>query len=227
MEKSKYTTGIFWVLFLSLLYLPFVNKAFHIDDLAYINISKMIAWNPLQAHPVDYPYMGRMFEGMLPYEAPHPLLGVFLEAAGKRSEALKHYAAAIRVNPNLAFVHYGLGRRVGRLALALREWEQALWVLRQSLRFKKDDGEILFLMGTSLYQIGDLDQAEEFFLDVLEREPRQAASLTNLGYIYIDLGHFRKAEQMHNRAFEASPNNEQALFGLALALQKAGKTKDA
>ncbi len=55
-------------------YLPFVNKAFHIDAPAFINLSQMFDWNPLIAFPVDYPYMGRVIPDFLPYEATHPLL---------------------------------------------------------------------------------------------------------------------------------------------------------
>ena len=54
------------------LFLPFVNKAFHIDDVAFLNISRMIDWNPLVAFPSDYPYQGKLLHQFLPYELTHP-----------------------------------------------------------------------------------------------------------------------------------------------------------
>lgn len=70
-KRPEYAVLLILIL---LLYLPFVNKAFHIDDVAFINISKMFGWNPLQANPSDYPYCGNIIKGLLPYEITHPLL---------------------------------------------------------------------------------------------------------------------------------------------------------
>ena len=66
-----------------------------------------------------------------------------------------------------------------------------------------------------------------FFLEVLKRNPQQVASLVNLGYLYIDSHRFQKAAEIHRRALRASSNNEAALFGLALALQREGKNEEA
>ena len=57
-----------------LLSLPFVAKAFHIDDNVFLDISRIIGWNPLDAVPVDYDYKGRILSKFLPYEMTHPLL---------------------------------------------------------------------------------------------------------------------------------------------------------
>lgn|GEM_PF-1475244 len=62
------------VLLLLLLFIPFCNKAFHIDDPAFMNMARMIGWNPLQALPVDYDYVGKVITQLLPYEITHPLL---------------------------------------------------------------------------------------------------------------------------------------------------------
>jgi tetratricopeptide (TPR) repeat protein len=156
----------------------------------------------------------------------HFLLGFFLEAGGRGTEALEHYLAAVRANPRLAFAHYDLGRRGGRLALRLQAWDKAIRLLRKASRFKQD-AELLFLLGTALYQAGHTEEAEKVYLNVLRREPRQVACLINLGYLYLDTGRFQKAERMQRRALEAAPGNEQALFGLALALQQGGKTEAA
>ncbi|TAN40598.1 MAG: hypothetical protein EPN25_07000 [Nitrospirae bacterium] len=58
----------------ALFFMPFLNKAFHIDDVAFMNISGMMDHNPLHAVPVDYPYMGKLVPGFTPYELTHPLL---------------------------------------------------------------------------------------------------------------------------------------------------------
>lgn len=73
-------TGLSWlemicitILFL-FLYLPFINKAFHIDDYCFIKLSGMTDWNPLQAFPINYDYSGGILPNVLPYDTTHPFL---------------------------------------------------------------------------------------------------------------------------------------------------------
>jgi len=157
---------------------------------------------------------------------PRFLLAFFLEARGRGVEALEQYLAAVRGNHRLAFVHYDVGRRAGRLAVQLREWTRGTTLLQEAIRFRKDP-EILFLLGTSLYQAGDTNEAEKVYKEVLRREPRQVACLVNLGYLYHDSERFQEAEEMHRKALAVAPDNEMALFGLALALQEGGKKEEA
>ncbi len=66
---------LLWGLILCLLFLPFLNKAFHIDDAEFLIISRIVEWNPLHTAPVDYPTYGQMLRGSLPaFEMTHPLL---------------------------------------------------------------------------------------------------------------------------------------------------------
>ncbi len=156
----------------------------------------------------------------------HFLLAFFLEITGRGAEALEQYLLAGQANPRLAFVHYDLGLLGGKLALRLKKWDQATALVKEALRFR-DDGELGFLLATSLYQSGQHDEAEKAYLEVLSREPQQVASLINLGYLYLDTGRFQEAQEAHRRALSVASNNEAALFGLALALQRGGKTEEA
>lgn len=56
------------------LYLPFINKAFQIDDYAFIHFSHRIGWNPLIAIPENWGNDGKILSNFLPYEITHPLL---------------------------------------------------------------------------------------------------------------------------------------------------------
>ncbi|MBI5640950.1 MAG: glycosyltransferase family 39 protein [Nitrospirae bacterium] len=73
--KAEWLVLVF-VLFL--LYAPFIDKAFHMDDTTFIDFARMIDWNPLHAVPSDYAYKGRIISKFLPYEATHPLLIPYL-----------------------------------------------------------------------------------------------------------------------------------------------------
>ena len=68
-------TNIVLVLLVFLaLYLPFIDKAFQIDDYAFIHLSHRIGWNPLIALPENWGNDGKILSGFLPYEITHPLL---------------------------------------------------------------------------------------------------------------------------------------------------------
>jgi 4-amino-4-deoxy-L-arabinose transferase-like glycosyltransferase len=80
-------------LLMLLLFVPFVHKAVHIDDIAFLRLSQMIGWNPLVAYPQDSPYQGVMLPQLLPYEITHPLfvpylLKVLLAVFGENEAAL-------------------------------------------------------------------------------------------------------------------------------------------
>jgi len=63
------------VLVFLLLYLPFISKPFHIDDVSFIEFSGLIGWNPLDSTPVDFLHDGKLIKNSLPpYEMTHPLL---------------------------------------------------------------------------------------------------------------------------------------------------------
>ncbi len=66
------------VTLLALLFLPFVNKAIHIDDVAFLRLGDYFGWNPLQSFPHDYPYQGQAEPLFSAYDATHPLLIPYL-----------------------------------------------------------------------------------------------------------------------------------------------------
>ena len=54
----------------ALLFLPFVDKAFHMDDRAFLWTAHQMRPNPLLAVPAPLTYMGRLIPSFLPYELP-------------------------------------------------------------------------------------------------------------------------------------------------------------
>ncbi|MBI5635037.1 MAG: glycosyltransferase family 39 protein [Nitrospirae bacterium] len=93
--------GLFAVFFL-----PFLGKAFHIDDSFFIDSAGLIGWNPLEASPADYPYKGVVIRHYLPYEASHPFLLPYMmkvvRAAFGESERAMH--AAFLIFPFMALI---------------------------------------------------------------------------------------------------------------------------
>jgi tetratricopeptide (TPR) repeat protein len=158
---------------------------------------------------------------------PHYSLGIFLEAQG-RVEALDHYFDAADISsPGLGFVHFGLGERTARLAMKHKQWSRAQKILLQAQQFKGNSAELEFLLATTLYMSGELEKAESAFLELLADDPNQINVLLNLGFLYIDSGRFSDAILMFEQVNEHAPNQESAIYGLALALQGAGDERAA
>lgn len=153
-------------------------------------------------------------------------LAVYLEAVGRKREAVRAYADAAEVNPRLAFVHYRVGRRGGNLAMQLGMWDEAIRLLSASLEMSPG-GEKTFLLATALYSSGRLAEAEDRFEELLDREPDQVDALVNLGFLYIDTDRPGRAQRLYARALRADPEREAAWYGSALALERSGRVQEA
>lgn len=70
--------GFFCFFLVCLLFLPFVNKAFHIDDYYFLVWGELFDWNPLIAIPRDFMHQGLFIKEALPYDLTHPLLVPYL-----------------------------------------------------------------------------------------------------------------------------------------------------
>lgn len=111
-QKTKRDLGLFFALTLAL-HLPFINQAFHMDDVQYLDIARAVYTNP--AFPLDLPYV---FEGkwVTLWGHAHPpfngylLAGLLLLSPASPSEILFH--AAYLFFPLLATASfYFLARR--------------------------------------------------------------------------------------------------------------------
>ena len=60
------------------LYLPFLNKAIHIDDFYVLAFAEMLGFNPLHANATDYHYMGDLIHGFKPFDDNSPILIPYL-----------------------------------------------------------------------------------------------------------------------------------------------------
>ena len=157
--------------------------------------------------------------------AAHFSLAVFLQALN-RIEALNYYRSAADINAALGFIHFDLGMRAADFALKHQQWARAQEFLQQAKQFG-DSAEINFLLATTFYMSGDLEQAEKAFEKILATQPDQLSVLINLGFLYIDSDRYSKAIPLFEKARKLAPNMESTLYGLALALQGAGDARAA
>ena len=127
-------------------------------------------------------------------------------------DALRLLEEGVKIDPKRPGLHAALGEcyfRVGKTDKAIEEF-------RTLLRLDPSAGSYA-LVGLSYRYLGRFDEAKQVLLEGLNRDPRNAACLFNLGYIANRQGDIRKAEEYLEGAVEINPNYDAALFELASA----------
>ncbi|AZR74279.1 hypothetical protein BBF96_13230 [Anoxybacter fermentans] len=82
--------------------------------------------------------------------------------------------------------------------------------------------EELFEKGKSALEFGRLDEAEEYFTQILEEEPDDVAALNKMGVIYIYRKDKEKAREYFERCLELDPEYVPALSNMGNLELEAG-----
>jgi protein O-mannosyl-transferase len=84
-----------------------------------------------------------------------------------------------------------------------------------------------FNLGNSLRDAGDLEGAQQEWLETLHLDPSHSGAMTQLGSLAAIKGDLGKAEHWFRTALDADPANAMARFNLALVFEKTGRPKEA
>lgn len=171
-------------------------------------------------------------------------LGQYEEAVSTFSKLLKIVDGP---KPKLAAIHYNLGyafRKLNRLAEAASEFESATRFEPERAEYWDSLGHVVALMDSQkaveyfrqgaevalpgpgrdlirakalLYGQGDLREAEECLLRVLDAKPESFAAHSLLGNVRLELGHFVDAQDSLRKAIAIQPEAAAPYYGLVLA----------
>jgi tetratricopeptide (TPR) repeat protein len=154
---------------------------------------------------------------------PHFCLGDIGVREGRWSEALAHYERALAVQPQYESLHVKIAAcafRLGDLDLAqehLRQADPSVLVEPTALRLAAD---------VALAR-GELEAARNWYEQLLEREPDDAAAWSDLGNVHYRSSEWLKALACYDRALAESPELWVARRNRALALLKHGERTQA
>lgn len=84
-----------------------------------------------------------------------------------------------------------------------------------------------FNLGNSLRDAGDMEGAQQEWLETLRLDPTNSGSMTQLGSLAAAQGDLGKAEHWFRSAADADPHNAMAHFNLALVFEKTGRPEAA
>jgi tetratricopeptide (TPR) repeat protein len=148
----------------------------------------------------------------------HNNLANLLLSSGRRSEAMNHLEAALRLNPDFAEAHLSMGNALldtpGRLDDAIAHYETAAHLAPGSERTHTNLGNALLRAGRTAEAIAQLQQA-------LQIHPANAEAHNDLGNAFAQLpGRLPDAIAQYRLALAANPDFAEAHSNLGRALAR-------
>lgn len=149
----------------------------------------------------------------------HNNLGLVLASSGRADEAILHYHAGLRINPDFAELHNNLG-----VLLAARgRGGEAITHYRYALRIMPDSADVLNNLGLALAGRGQADEAIAQYRKALAICPDHAESQNNLGNALLARGQLDTALNHYRLAVQSDPGLAAARNGLGVALLEKGE----
>ena len=164
-----------------------------------------------------------VLEGFEHYVVEHCRLGNHLDVAGRFSDAIPQYQAALRVNQGYVEAHSSYGnvlRQVGRLPEAIAECRVALQLDPNYARAHNN-------LANALLDTGKVGEAIEHYHEALRLRPGDAKMHFNLGNAWLATGREAEAIQEYQTALRLNPDDEEAHYNLGNVFLKDGRNEEA
>jgi Flp pilus assembly protein TadD len=149
----------------------------------------------------------------------HHNLGFALAADGKNEEAVTHYLAALKIDPNDIDTHYCLAISLDNL----EKVDAAITHYREALRINPYYSSAHINLGLDLAQQTKYDEAIYHYRQALRTEPNEPGIYLNIGAALIRKGKLKEAEENFRHAVYLKPDYEDAHRGLSLVLDMERK----
>ncbi len=139
------------------------------------------------------------------------LTGVLYEKRGDFEQALTHYDAALRLQPETAALRY----RKARILYQQGKIDQSLAEIRHVLEYMPESAAAAYLAGVLCLDQGDLESARRY-LETAGQQGADPASVNYcLGHIASRQGRDEEALLLYGKALRDNPEYREALIALA------------
>lgn len=126
--------------------------------------------------------------------------------SGDSENAEKEYKEAIKINPNLAEVHYNLGVLLERL----KRHDEAEKEYREVIKINTNYMAAHYNLGNLLADLKRYNEAEKEYRETIRINPYFVQAHYNLGNLFRDLKRFDKAEKEFKEAIRINPDHAEA-----------------
>ncbi len=175
-----------------------------------LKTSEIAALQGIQIHPGAVPLQLKYAQVLL--------------SKGKYQNALKYLNLAEQVeltNPDVHLMKGSAWLVIGNEKEAEKSFRKAL----KNAGHEKDD--ILYHIGTSYVQAGDIDKAVSYFEKSLRVNPENELALYDLGFFSDQEGYYQKSIEYYNRYLDIDPFNFSIWFNLGISYNKSGNFEKA
>jgi len=126
----------------------------------------------------------------------HLNLATIYERTNRPQQALRHFRIIIEMNrpggmTTSAKVREGI--ITGRLSFANRDWIGAITAFSGVLNIDSGEKEAMFNIALANLQLGNVDAAEQTFLNIIAADSEDYSARLNLGQMYADIGRVDQA----------------------------------
>jgi tetratricopeptide (TPR) repeat protein len=179
----------------------------------------------------------------------HAYLAICLLERDQNAEALREADEAIKLEPQVPFIHYARGLAqlaadrprdaeisareailldpenaswyslLARAEFVRRRWTQSLEAAEQGLSFDPEHSVCLNVRSMALTQLGRKQEAAETLGSALENDPEDPFTHANQGWVYLHQGDHAKALEHFREALRLEPGNEWARAGIIESLK--------
>ena len=142
---------------------------------------------------------------------------------GRFDAALDTCRQALEADPTSAEIY----RRIGGLAVMLKQPQAAVDALEIALTLDASDAAALCNMGAALRELGRGDEARKCLEASTRANSDHPSGWFNLGVVYTDMARWSDAATCYGRALQGKPRHAKAASGLSTALRALGKLSEA
>lgn len=140
----------------------------------------------------------------------YQLKALILCKMGKHKKALGLIEQALQMEPDGSHIHAAKSY----ILISMDQWAAAERSARDALRIDPDDLYAGNLLATALRMQNKLDENAHLMSDLLAKDPEDALSHANTGWVHFHRGHYDKARTHFREALRLDPSFEPARIGM-------------
>jgi len=149
-----------------------------------------------------------------------------LAKRGSTAEAIEHYRAALKLDPQLPGLHFELADMLGTLS-TVEGRKEAESEYKAALEANPLDEQSECRLGDIALQRDDLKEANERYTRALQLRPDDPEASIGLAKVFMTMDQPQKAEPLLQHALQLDPTSALAHFRLSTVYRQTGRTVEA